>query len=139
MDFNVAACMFLVTQFALGTITELDQFNGLPCWIFYSGIFQLLIKVWSGCYGVAKEFDFSELECEFYFRWFLLGGVLDDDEILQTLGVALLFCEKSRVPESGWAMLEEIFKLASQHGKLLQPWGVDCIKWINRNKLSPIQ
>jgi hypothetical protein len=46
MDYNAAACTFLVTQLVLGTVSERDPFLGLPCFIFYSRIFQLILRVW---------------------------------------------------------------------------------------------
>jgi hypothetical protein len=142
MDFNAAACTFLVTQFALGALTERDRTFGLPCFIFYDRVFQLILKVWCGCYtGVAREFGFSDLECDFLFRWFQTGGVLDDDEIRAVLELALPFCSCAGdwVPETAWSILEEIVMFASQQGRLEQPWGINWVKWINRNKLSPLR
>jgi hypothetical protein len=138
MDLNVAACTFLVTQFALEALIERDRVFGLPCFIFYNRIFQVILKVWCGCYtGIASQLGFSDLECDFLFRWFLTGGVLDDDEIRAILEIALPFCSQAgdSVPE----LLEKIVKFNSQQGRLEQPWGVQWIKWINRNKLSPLR
>jgi hypothetical protein len=92
IDLKAAACSFLLTQFVIGAITEPDAFVGLPCFLFYNRIFQLMLKVWSGCYGVAGEFGLTDLECEFIFRWFLLGGVLDNDGIQITLALMLRLC-----------------------------------------------
>jgi hypothetical protein len=94
MDLNVAACTFVVTQFTLGAFTELDRVFGLPCFIFYNRIFQLIPKVWCGCYtGIASQLGFSDIECDFLFRWFLLGGVLYDDKIRCDVGRdSLLVC-----------------------------------------------
>jgi uncharacterized membrane protein len=64
VDLNAAACAFLVTQFVIGAITEFDPYVGLPCFLFYNRVFQLILKVWSACYGVAREFALSDLECE---------------------------------------------------------------------------
>jgi hypothetical protein len=140
MDYNAAACTFLVTQLVLGTITEKDPFVHLPCFILYGRIFQLIFNVWCGAYMVAEELSFSELECDFLFRWFLLGGVLDDEEIQDILYFALHFCATtSSVPESAWSWLGKFIKFMSQHGRIIQPWGVQSVKWINRNKLSPLR
>jgi hypothetical protein len=105
-------------------------------------IFQVILKVWCGCYtGVAGQLGFSDLECDFLFRWFLTGGVLDDDEVRALLEIALPFCCQAGdwVPETGWSILEKIVKFASQQGRLEQPWAVQWVKWINRNKLSPVK
>jgi hypothetical protein len=103
MDFNAAACNFLITQLVLGALTERDRVFGLPCFIFYGRVFQLLLKVWCGCYtGIACQLGFSDIECDFLFRYFQSGGVLDDDEIRAILEVALPFCSRAgnMVPET---------------------------------------
>jgi hypothetical protein len=121
VDLNAVACSFLVTQFAIGAITEFDSFVGIPCFLFYKGVFQLMLKVWCGAYGVASEFGFSDLECDFLFRWFLSGGVLDDEEIQGVLGFTIRFCARAIVPETGWAMVLELLKFFTQQGRLIQP------------------
>jgi hypothetical protein len=135
MNLNAAACTFLVTQFVIGAITEFDPFIGLLCFLFYNRVFQLLLSVWSGCYGVAGEFGLSDMGCEFLFRWFLLGGVRDDDEIREVLGFAVRFYAKTEVPETGWAMLSELLKFFTPQGRLAQPWGVNCVRWIDSHRL----
>jgi hypothetical protein len=135
IDLNAAACTFLVTQFAIGAFTEFDPFIGLPCFIFYNRVFQLFLKVWSGCYGVAREFTLSDLECDFFFRWFLLGGVLDDDEIKEVLALTFDYCAETEKPETGWVMISELLKFFTQQGRLSQPWGLNCIRWIEAYRL----
>jgi hypothetical protein len=77
---NETLARFAVSQLVLATITEKDHFLGLPCFIFHSRVFQLIVRIWCGCYEAAGRFGLSEIECDFLFRWFLLGGVLDNDE-----------------------------------------------------------
>lgn len=135
LDLNAAACTFLVTQFAVGAITEFNSFVGLPCFLFYNRVFQLMLSVWSGCYGVASEFGLTDLECDFLFRWFLLGGVLDDEEIREILGFTIRFCAHADIPETGWAILLELLKFFTQQGRLIQPWGINCVRWILTHRL----
>jgi hypothetical protein len=135
INLNAAACTFLITQFAIGAITEFDPFVGLPCFLFYNRVFQLILRVWSGCYEVAREFAISDLECDFLFRWFLLGGVLDDEEIREVLGFTVRFCARTEIPVTGWVMISELLKFFTQQGRLSQPWGVNCIRWIDSHRL----
>jgi hypothetical protein len=72
---NEQLVRFADLQLVLATIAEKDCFIRLPCFIYYSLVFQLFVKVWCGCFGAARRFEFSDLECDFLFRWFLLGGV----------------------------------------------------------------
>jgi hypothetical protein len=82
MDYNAALLVLAKAQLFVSAIACFDSKWGLPCFIFYSKIFQLLCKVWCGCYLAGPEaLGYSELECEFLFRWFVMGGVLDNDEI----------------------------------------------------------
>jgi hypothetical protein len=96
---------------------------GLPCFIYYSNIFQLLVKIWASYYNCTDYFGFSEDECGFYSRWFLLGGVLDPDEIQVTLAFALKWCAGIPLPETAWSALAELFVFASQHENLAETLG----------------
>jgi hypothetical protein len=59
----------------------------------------MLVKVWSGCYEAAIDaLGFSKLECEFYFRWFLFGGVLDNEEIHDLFDLAIKYCSRVTIP-----------------------------------------
>jgi hypothetical protein len=135
MDIDAALIRFVAYQIILASMYEFDSTWRLPCFIFYSRAFQLLFRVWIGCYNVAEEVGLIQAECDFLFRWFLLGGVLDDKEVREILDLALKFCERTEVPEAGWAALAELFRFASQHGRLEQPWGVSCVKWITKYRL----
>lgn len=135
MDIDAAITRFVVYQLILASVYEFDPIWRLPCFIFYSRVFQLLFRVWIGCYDVADEVGLFKAECEFLFRWFLLGGVLDDEEVREILEFALKFCGRIETPESGWAALAELFRFASQQGRLEQPWGVSCFKWISKYRL----
>jgi hypothetical protein len=136
MDYSGALNRFVFCQLVLATITELDPFVGLPCFIFYSRVFQLILRVWSGCYREAiRAYRLDENECTFLFRWFLLGGVLDNDEFQDALSIAIRFCKHLQIPETGWAALSEYFKFATQHGRIEQPWGLRCVRWIQAHRL----
>jgi hypothetical protein len=136
MDYNAALCGVTRAYLFLSAVSKLDSTWGLPCFIFYGRIFQLLSRVWCGCYiaGIG-ELGYSELECSFLFRWFMLGGVLDNDEIQATLALALKYCARVPIRDAGWVALEEYFLFASQHGRLDQPWGAKCIRWIRSHRL----
>jgi hypothetical protein len=139
MDQNIVEAVVVrvvVAYLYVQAIASLKNPYGLPCFIYYSSVFQLLNKVWCGCYQAAYAFGYSELECDFLFRWFILGGVLDSDEIQGNLAMALKYCTFVPIPESAWGTLQEMFKFATQHGKLDQPWGLDCINWIQRHRLN---
>jgi hypothetical protein len=88
---NEALAKFAVSQLVLATMSEKDRFLGLPCFVFYSRVFQLIVRIWCGCYGAAGRFGLSEIECDFLYRWFLLGGVLDNDEFQAALSIAIRF------------------------------------------------
>lgn len=121
----------------VSAIAKFDSSFGLPCFIFYSRTFQLLLKVWAGCYEAAiSALGFSEFECLFFFRWFMFGAVLDNDEIQDLLALALRYCSKVTIPYKGWEALEEFFRFASQHGRRRQQWGVECIRWIRTHRLD---
>jgi hypothetical protein len=64
---NEALVTFAVSQLVLATITEKDPFLGLPCFIFYGRVFQLILRVWSGCFGAARRFGLNKIECDFLF------------------------------------------------------------------------
>jgi hypothetical protein len=112
-------------------------FDWFPCFIYYNRVFQLLTKVWSGCYYLAapRALGFSQLKCEFLFRWFLLGRVLDDDELQLTLAFTLKYCARIPLPQTAWGTLKEFFMFACQQGRLEQPWGVKCVRWIQSHRL----
>jgi hypothetical protein len=136
MDYNAALWGVNRTYFYLSAIGKLDSESGLPCFIYYSRIFQFLIKVWCGCYDVAGHVGLYQLECDFLFRWFLLGGVLDNDEIQLILSFALKYCARVReIPETGWVLLMECFRFAGQQRKIEQPWGANCMRWIQQYRL----
>jgi hypothetical protein len=133
---NELLVRFAVSQLALATITEKDPLLGLPYFICYGRVFQLIVRIWSGCYAAAGRFGLSELECDFLFRWFLLGGVLDNDEFQATLSLAVRFCSQANIPQSGWVALYEFFKFATQQGRIEQPWGFNCALWIRGHRLQ---
>jgi hypothetical protein len=136
MDFNAALGGLLKAHLYFSALYSLDAKFGLPCFVYYSTTFQLLVKVWAGCYGLEDYFNFSENECEFLFRWFLLGGILDPDEIQASLAWTLKWCVRlPTLPTTAWSALAELFRFASQQGKLEQPWGVDCMRWIQKHML----
>jgi hypothetical protein len=135
MDDNAVLATVVEAYLYVSAIASLESPYGLPCFIHYSRVFELLNKVWSGCYETAYAFGCSQLECDFYFRWFLLGGVLDNDEIQATLALALKYCSRVPLLESAWGSLQEMFKFATQQGRIEQPWGLNCIKWIQRHRL----
>lgn len=136
MDYNAALCGVTSAYLFFSAFTKPDAKWGLPCFIFYNRVFQLLVKIWCGCYIAGAEIlGYSELECQFLFRWFMLGGVLDNNEIQAILELALQYCERVPVRDAGWCALEEFLLFASQHGRLEQHWGDDCIRWIRRHRL----
>jgi hypothetical protein len=137
MDFDAALGAILKTHLYFSALWSLDFKFGLPCFIYYRTTFQLLVKVWAGCYGLEDYFGFSVDECGFLFRWFLLGGVLDPDELQAVLALALKWCVRNCLPllTTAWSALAELFRFASQHGKLEQPWGVNCMRWIQKHRL----
>jgi hypothetical protein len=137
MDIDAALTRFIAYRLILASVYEFDSTWRLPCFIFYSRVFQLLFSVWIDCYNVAAEVGLIKKECEFLFRWFLFGGVLDDEEVRELLNLALKFCERTEVPEAGWAALAELFRFASQQGRLEQPWRVSCVKSITKYRLQP--
>jgi hypothetical protein len=125
-----------LTQLVLAAVLEPDALLGLPCFVFYSREFQLLFRVWAGCYnGLANQFGISQNECEFLFRWFQQGGVLDDEEIEGILAIAIKFGARIGMSRRGWSALAEFFKFSSQQGRVMQPWGVRCMKWIISHRL----
>jgi hypothetical protein len=134
MDYNAALSKVTEAYLFISAFTKLDSKIGLPCFLYYNTTFQLVLKVWCGCYDRAEEFGFSENECSFLFRWFLFGGVLDNDEIRIILGSTLKYCEDLGIPRSAWAALAEFFRFACQQGRLEQPWGI-CLKRILRFRL----
>jgi hypothetical protein len=136
MDYKGALGRFAACQLDLATIAKKDPFLGLPCFIFYSRVFQLILRIWCGCYGAAGAFGISEIECDFLYRWFLGGGVIDNDEFQATLSIAIRFCSQAIIPQTGWAALDEFFKLATQHSRIEQPWGQNCILWIHGHRLQ---
>jgi hypothetical protein len=125
------ACEILVQA----AVFETDPQLGLPNFIFHGREIQLLLKVWCGCYDTASAFGISENECSFLFRWFLLGGVLDNEEVETSLRLAIEVCSQIEIQKLGWSALAELFRYASQQGKLVQPWGAQCLKWIIKHKL----
>jgi hypothetical protein len=128
---------FAALQIVLAIVTEKDPFIGLPCFIFYSRVIQLIVRTfWCGCYGVAREFKLSEIECDFLYRWFLLGGILDNDEFQDALSAAIRFCSQAIILQTGWAALDECFKFATQHGRIEQLWGLNCLMWIRAYRLQ---
>jgi hypothetical protein len=62
--------------------------------------------------------------------------VLDNDEIQDLRALALRYCSKITTAQKGWEALEEFFIFASQHERLRQPWGVNCIRWIRSHRLD---
>jgi hypothetical protein len=137
MDYNAAIVGVTVAYLYESAIAKLDSSIGFPCFIYYNRVFQLLTKVWNGCYYLAasRALGFSQLECEFLFRWFLLGGVLDDDELQLTLSFTLKYCARVPLPQTAWGTLKEFFMFACQQGRLEQPWRVSCVRWIQSHRL----
>jgi hypothetical protein len=109
----------IVAYLYVQAVASLDIPYGLPCFIYYSRVFQLSNKVWCRCYRAAYAFGYSKLECKFLFRWFILGGVLDGEEIQELLALASQYCSFVPIHESAWETLQEMFKFATQHGKLV--------------------
>jgi hypothetical protein len=123
MDYNAALCGVISAYLFFSAFVRRDAKWRLPCFIFYTRIFQLLVKVWCDCYIAGAEvLGYSQLECEFLFRWSMLGGVLNDDEIQAILELAMRYCARVPVCDAGWCALEEMLLFASQHGRLEQPW-----------------
>jgi hypothetical protein len=135
METNVAEHRLVLTIIISAALFGTDNLLGLPHFIFYSPVIQLLFKVWVGCYNTANPFRISEDECSFLFRWFLLGGVLDNDEIEASLGQALRICSQLNMQKRGWSALAELFWFASQQGRVSQPWGIQCFRWIRKHRL----
>jgi hypothetical protein len=130
MDYNAALSRVTEAYLVISAFTKVDSRIGLPCFLYCNTTFRLTLKVWCGCYNLAEEFGFSELECSFLFRWFLLGGVLDNDEIQTILGSTLKYCKDLGISRNARSALAELFRFACQQGRLGQPWEVMCLKWI---------
>lgn len=127
---RIAAC-----QLALASLVTPDPYLGLPCFIYYSRVFQLIIRIWCGCDRKAGLFGISEIECDFLYRWFMTGGVIDNDEFQDILSIAIRFCSQRRISATGWTALAEFFKFATQQGRIEQPWGFNCVMWIRAHRL----
>lgn len=138
MDFARTLYDFAAYQLVTDSFFEEDPVSGLPCIFLYCRVIQLLIRVWSGCFGVANEVGLKETECKALFRSFQSGGVPRNEELQKVLGLAFVYCTRNPVSESGWATLSEFFKFASQQGRLEQPWGVYHYKWIKSHRLCSL-
>jgi hypothetical protein len=114
MESNAALLAAIKAELYMSAIAKFDRKFGLPCFIFYSRVFQVVAKVWAGCYEAAIDaLGFCDLECSFLFRWFIFGGALDNDEIQDLLAFALAWCSSIPTPERGWVTLEEFFLFSS--------------------------
>jgi hypothetical protein len=80
MDIGAALGRIDACQLALASLVTPDPYLDLPCFIYYSRVFQLIIRIWCECYGKAGLFEISKIECDFLYCWFLTGGVIDNDE-----------------------------------------------------------